>query len=227
MQHVRKLVTGQKTARSRYGKGHTNRSSTTNSFNNSNNYNNRQKQTPAGIWDVKPPLYNQRHVNNPFNQQNFPMAQQSLHNQNHQVIPKFEPGILLARPNTLQPNANMMNRMYGHSLLGLPTNASPLFGTHLNSNAQITESIQRYAFNGQSKHNNKPKKEMVKKKSTPNGDTLVDVEQIGSCTQLNGHADTKLNDHNDSDVEEEITALPPMDEVSIVLIVSQALYFLW
>lgn len=188
-QHVRKLVAGQKPAKNRNGgRAYTNKSSNTNGFSNSNSYNNRQQQQQqTAIWNIVPTMYNQA---NSFGQVNYNTHQQPIHNnqnRNMPFIPKFEPGHLLDRPTTFT---------YGNSLLGMPPNKIP-------STPFVNQS-----FNGQSRHSNKPNKETVRKKSTQN-----DVERIGS-TKLNGHADIKENNHNDSNAEE-IAALPDMNDVSI------------
>lgn len=184
-QHVYKFVAEQKPSKNKRGRGHTNKSNYTNGF---KDFHNRQQQQPR-IWDDRPPMVTE------YSQQNYYMK-------NQQTFQPFfnqtrTPGNLLAPPNTLHPNMAYANMLNNNSLLGPP----PLLVNH--SNFPLADLMSRRHFNGQSIYGNQNRKETVKKQSTP-----IPLNNAGhnGNTKLNGHADIKP--------QNEVAALPSIDDVS-------------
>lgn len=213
LQHVHKLVSETKSKtklRNNRGRGYSNPPTRSNS----DHANHRQQpRTQSGIWDAPPSQYRPP-VQVPYSSQNVYTNQGK----------RFEPGRLLAVPNSI--DVNMMNMVYRQSLLGMPPVPKPLMSTDLShmrfeNYSNNSHPMSRNASNGQMRYSNsnrnrnEHRNEKFNRKTT-NDNTSFDNDQMRSMT-LDDRTDTKEDNNSGSNVEE-IAALPPMDDVSDLIL---------
>lgn len=242
-QHVLDLVKNQKPKRNRHETSNR-RSNTNNCYNSTNSRNsqpNRRQTIPpsqARNWDNQQSMYRQQHGSNEFVRQNSGNQQQFA----NQTRP-FEPGNLLAPPNTLAPNRQMMNQFYNiHNNNGILGHIPSLFSiqmpnfSHFTMTENANKPKPRCVSNQHSRNSNRHRSES-NKKPTPSTSSSADIEQSDSNEKMNGNAvspsskkmnghavslsNEKMNGHaNMPDVscsdssEHEVDALPSIDDVS-------------
>lgn len=188
MQHIQKLVSGQKNNKKK--------SNNPKSFNHSNNGNyfnhNRYKggkNHNIPVWENPPINYNGSNNNLLFNSFNITANPLS-----HNVPQPFEPGKLLNPPSFGFQHS---------SLLGAP----PMMTIRV---PRPVIPASSYAPPHQLPKNNRSKTATVKKNSASDGVNPTDI------IKQNGYADSSDGESDSS--SEEIAALPPMDDVSIFLV---------
>lgn len=198
LQHIHKLVSGQKTDRRK-----TRNSKPFNhpNYSNHNNGQNRERQALT-IWDQHPLNHNQSLFNY---SQNY--GQPSIHQPNYVVTPTyqarpFEPGNLLSAPSYNRSSLLGMPQLPSLVTMNVPRPLAP---------AYQPPHLRHVASNGRPNNNNKPKHDTAKKNASSNSSSLTSAEPTDN-KKLNGDADT--SDENIDSNPREIGALPPIDDVS-------------